>query len=72
MTIDTNIRLTDNEGRSGLFRAYAPDELLRVMKAEGIKECKVSCAMYGHKLVNASLTILDVEKWVSMNQVYTR
>ncbi len=69
MTIITDCLVKTDDGIEAPVSAESPAELLRIMRCEGIQECKISVDWMGqHIFKNKSMTIAEVEQWVQMKE----
>ena len=68
MIIDTDISCVCSDGILGKITCYSPIELLDVMKKENVSSCSISVSTMGQNLMNTQISLLDVEKWIKMNE----
>lgn len=69
MTIITDYLVNTSDGIKAPVSAKNPAELLRIMRCEGIQECKISVDWMGqHIFKNKPMTIAEVERWVQMRE----
>ena len=68
MIIDTDISCVSSDGILGKITCYSPIELLDVMKKENVSSCSISVSTMGQNLMNTQISLLDVEKWIKMNE----
>lgn len=67
MIIDTDISCVSADGILGKISCNTPKELLEVMKSEKVSSCKISVSSMGQSLIDTSVSLSDVKKWISMN-----
>lgn len=68
MIIETDIACVSADGLRGNISCNSPKELLFVMKNENVSSCRISVASMGQNLMNTRISLLDVEKWIEMNE----
>lgn len=66
MIITTNVTVPDDlTGQKSFLSAGSPQELLKIMQAESIEQCKISIDSMGMSLVDGmTVTQNDVMQWV--------
>lgn len=66
MIITTNVMVPDDlTGQKSFLSAGSPKELLKIMQAESIEQCKISVDSMGANLIDGmTVTQNDVMKWV--------
>ena len=65
MVITTNVMIPDDlTGQKSFISAGSPQELLKIMQAESIEQCKISVDSMGQNLIDGmTVTKSDVLKW---------
>lgn len=65
MIITTNVMVPDSvTGQKSFISAGSPQELLKIMQAESIEQCKISIDSMGRNLIDGlTVTKSDVLKW---------